>query len=71
MFAPTVAVLVIDGDQLPDMIVLPFIKLAGKLGGVVPCQAEIGVNVGLMLGGVTLTIKNPLSAHCPAFGVKM
>lgn len=48
---------------------MPLVEVPGN-GLAAPAQTEIGLKVGVV-GAVTLTVKVVVTAHCPAFGVKV
>ncbi len=63
-----VELLFMAGDHVP---VIPLIDVVGKAGMVAPWQYEGGMlNVGVTFGVMVIS-KEKLTAHCPAFGVKV
>ena len=68
MVVPTLAVLTVEGFQVP---VIPSNDVEGSTGAGDPWQTGgIELNVGVW-EGVTVMLKVSVTAHCPAEGVKV
>ncbi len=69
VYVVVVVLLTIAGLQVP---VTPLVDVAGSTGAVDPLQiGPTGAKVGVIPGGVTVTVNEAVVAHCPAFGVKV
>ena len=55
------------GDQVPD---IPFVEVVGKTKAS-PLHIAIALNIGTVVGWLTVITKVVTAAHCPASGVNV
>ena len=61
--------LTVAGDHVPTM---PFVEVFGSTGAGAPLQiGATGLNKGVVVGGLTVTVSVVDVAHCPTLGVKV
>ena len=61
--------LTVAGDHVPTM---PLVEVVGRTGAGDPLQmAATGLNKGVVVGGLTVTVSVVDVAHCPPLGVKV